>query len=1140
METFTTPIFYDPKELRWHRIKLITRLLIIILIGIFGVLTFSIIISPTLPAVVFSTLSRATGNHHLMSPKTPTPTPLKTIVNTNHNAKALIHNSLPTATPTPVASPFPIAKDHSASQMIGFYVNWDDTSFTSLKYNVQELDKLIPEWVHLDNVNGDIRLDDPAKQAQVLKFLQAKRPNLPIVPLINNFASEQMTWEDTKLSQMLANKAARANLIKNLLNYVQQYHFAGISIDFENLPTNAQPNLNKFIVELYAEFHPLGLEVSQSVPFDDPEFDYQQLAKSVDYLILMAYDEHWSESSAGAIASQKWFSEGLKRRFAQLPGDKLVVAIGNYGYDWPANTNKGEEISFQEAIKTAQESEGKIALDEVSLNPTFDYYDDNDKLHHVWFLDAVTSFNEMAVSQTYQPRGFALWRLGAEDPSIWPIVAIRHNLDQSAANNLKTIQYGYDLDYEGSGEILKVTDLPSTGARTIKYDEAQSLVVDEHLTAFPSSYVITRWGGVDPKKIALTFDDGPDPAYTPQVLDILKRYHVPATFFVVGNNANQNQQLLKRIFNEGNEIGNHTFTHPNISMISDGQLKAEINSTQRLMESLLGHQTLLFRPPYAEDVEPETPDQVKPLATIGEYGYYTIGMQIDPNDWRTPGVDQIVQETIDQISSGQGNIVLLHDSGGDRSQTIAALPSIIEKLQAKGYQLVTISDLMKVSRDAVMPAVSAPQIANAYVDEVGFTLINLFGKSVKVLFGLGIFLGVLRLLMVMTLAIRQKVHWHNSPTTLTAAPFVSVIVPAYNEEKVICQTIDSLLQSDYEHFNIIVVDDGSKDGTFARVQAQYGNHPKVKAFTKPNGGKALALNFGIAQTDAEVVICLDADTVFKPNAISKLVRHFTDPQIGAVAGNAKVGNRINLLTRWQALEYITSQNLDRRAFDQLNCITVVPGAIGAWRRNLVIQAGGFTHDTLAEDADLTLSILKLGYRVIYEERAIALTEAPDTVSGFIKQRFRWTFGTLQAIWKHRSAFLSLRYRALGMLAIPNVLVFQIFFPLISPIMDLLMLTSLGDILWQRYQHPNDYSTDGFQRVLGYYLLFVLVDLLAAVVAFALERKEQWRLILWLFFQRFCYRQLLYIVAVRAFMAALRGTMVGWGKLERKATVHMEA
>jgi cellulose synthase/poly-beta-1,6-N-acetylglucosamine synthase-like glycosyltransferase len=367
-------------------------------------------------------------------------------------------------------------------------------------------------------------------------------------------------------------------------------------------------------------------------------------------------------------------------------------------------------------------------------------------------------------------------------------------------------------------------------------------------------------------------------------------------------------------------------------------------------------------------------------------------------------------------------------------------------------------------------------------------------------------------------------------------PFVSVIVPAYNEERVIEATIRSLLNSDYENFEIIVVDDGSQDRTSEVVREHFGDQPLVRLFTEPNAGKASALNFGLRFAKGDVIVALDADTQFPGDTIRALARRFADPQTGAVAGNAKVGNRINIVTRWQALEYITSQNMDRRAFASLNCITVVPGAVGAWRRELIERCGGFSSDTLAEDQDLTLQIRKLGYKIGYEEGAIAWTEAPATLRMLARQRFRWGYGTLQCLWKHRDAAFRPRYGALGFVAMPNVWIFQILFPLISPIMDLMLVYTLISNALDWAQQPTGYRFTNLQQVLFYYALFLAVDWCAACFAFVLERKERWRLLWWLFLQRFCYRQVMYYVMVKSVATAIRGAVVGWGKLERKATV----
>ncbi len=1127
-----SPVFHDPEQRRWRRFKRTAQIVGALLSVIFGVLIVSVLINPALPSLGLKAEKNLPQAHHIAPP--PPTKPQTRRGRKFQNAKTNLDEYLNKNQPIVMPAASPLAS--SKSELIGFYVNWDDTSFTSLKKNLDHLDKLIPEWLHLTNADGSIGIDDPPKLKQALDYIRQHRPDLAIAPLVNNFRSDGLEWERDKLAAMLANPAARAKAIKNLLDYVQQNKFAGISIDFENVPPTSQKDLRQFMVELHASFHPLGLEISQSVPLDDESFDYKGLAEIADYLILMAYDEHESETEPGPVASQNWYANALQKRFAELPSNKYVIAIGSYGYDWQQGKKPAEEITFQDAARLAQEAEEKITFDPTSLNPTFNYEDDNGKPHSVWFLSAVTTFNQMVAGNRFNPRGYALWRLGSEDPSIWEAFDARTKLDANAADKLKTLQYGYDLDYEGQGEILKVTVEPSNGLREITYDEKSGLITGEKLIKQPSPYVINRYGSNTKKQIALTFDDGPDEKFTAQILDELKANNVKATFFIVGINGDLHPDLVRRIYNEGHEIGSHTFTHPNVAAISEQQFRLELNATERLIESITNHRTILFRPPYAEDIEPETPDQVEPLRFTGSLNYYNIGMQIDPNDWRSPGVNEIVKATIDGAKNNEGKVVLLHDAGGDRSQTVAALPLIIKGLRDAGFEFVPVSTLIGKTRDEVMPPIAQNENLQADILDAGFIIINWLNATLRWLFIAGIALGLMRLLFIGTMAVAE--WWRRRHQTFPAdfQPKVSVIVPAYNEEKVVNMTIQSLLASDYENFDIIVVDDGSSDTTYQRVLDEYGSHPRVRAFTKPNGGKSRALNFGIAQTDAEIIFGLDADTIFSSDAISKMVRHFYDPRIGAVAGNAKVGNRLNLLTNWQALEYITSQNLDRRAFDALNCITVVPGAIGAWRRDLVLQAGGFAHETLAEDADLTLAILRMGYEISYEPEAIALTEAPDTVRGFLRQRFRWMFGTLQASWKHIDTLFRPKYGALGWFAIPNVLIFQILFPLISPVMDLMMIVSLMGTAMQKYQHPNEYSTDGLKRVLFFYALFLAVDFGAAFLAFLLEKNEDWSLLVWLLLQRFFYRQLMYYVAIKSTITAIRGTVMGWGKVERKATV----
>jgi peptidoglycan-N-acetylglucosamine deacetylase len=439
-----------------------------------------------------------------------------------------------------------------------------------------------------------------------------------------------------------------------------------------------------------------------------------------------------------------------------------------------------------------------------------------------------------------------------------------------------------------------------------------------------------------------------------------------------------------------------------------------------------------------------------------------------------------------------------------------------------------------------MPALTARQYFRAIPDSIAFSALSIIGRFIVLVFFLGDVLMSARLIIVGVFAVIDRLRRPHRQASPGFNPRVAVFIPAYNEEKVIVRTIRSVLNSDYANLHVIVIDDGSSDRTFEVAREAYAKDIEaghVQVLTKPNGGKAAALNYALDRIDEEFYVGIDADTVIAMDAISKLIPHFEDERIGAVAGNAKVGNRVNLWTRWQALEYITSQNFERRALDLFNVVMVVPGAIGAWRTEGVKVAGGYPINTVAEDADLTMNLLEQKYKVVYEDRALAFTEAPIDASGLMRQRFRWSFGILQAVWKHRMAFV--RNKAMGLFALPNILIFQMFLPLVSPFIDLMFLAGLVHYLVDRHYHPEAASAASLEKLLAYFGAFLLIDFVTSTIAFSLERRhpankgDGWLLFhIWL--QRFAYRQVFSIVLAKTLKRAIDGKPFNWDKLERTA------
>jgi cellulose synthase/poly-beta-1,6-N-acetylglucosamine synthase-like glycosyltransferase/peptidoglycan/xylan/chitin deacetylase (PgdA/CDA1 family)/spore germination protein YaaH len=1024
------------------------------------------------------------------------------------------------------------------SLAIGFYVNWvgdaGDASFSSLKRQLQHLDWVMPTWLVMDGPGLNLK---PNIDQKARAYIAANKPGVAILPVLQNVSGG--TWYGPELAALLADPARSQALLDQLVAFLAANKLQGITVDFEDFPPSAHKDLEDFLSRMSAAFAPHDWIIAQAAPFDDDDWPYQTYANIVDYTILMAYDETDEKGAPGAIAGEDWYEKLLDKRMRQLPADSTIVAIGSYAYDW-VHRGAGQVLSFEDAMTEARDNGATVLFDPATNNPHFSY-NDTDGEHQVWFLDGVTAFNEIHAADPYRPAGYALWRLGSEDPSILPLMGRAYNAP--APDSLKRIANNIEnVDFDGQGEILRVEGDPSLGERTLTMEAATGDIVDERYDSLPTSYVIRKWGAL-PGKLALTFDDGPDPEWTPAILDILKQKKVTATFFMIGSNMEAHPGLVQRVLAEGHEIGNHTYTHPNLADAPPAAVRLELNATQRLFQALTGRSLKFFRSPYLTDANPSDADEIVPIEQAQQQGYTEVTANLDTLDWEQLPVDKMMQLVFTALHSPnpslRGNVILMHDSGGDRSHTLVLLPKLIDALRAKGYTFVPLSELAGYSRDAVMPRL--PFTISLYADRAVFLTISYLAQFFYYCFLGAIVLGVARLFVLGGLALWKRARGPGVPLPGNGEPAtVTVLIPAFNEEKVIVTTIERILASDYPNLEVLIIDDGSKDHTAYIVRSHYMSEPRVGVISIPNGGKANALNVGLSNARGDVVVALDADTQFESTTISRLVRWFTDPAIGAVAGNAKVGNRINMITRWQALEYIVAQNLERRALSALDTLTVVPGAVGAWRRDVLLELGGFPADTLAEDQDLTIAIQTRGYRVHFDPSAVAWTEAPATVSGLAKQRFRWAYGTLQCLWKYRNITFNAEYGELGLVALPQVWLFQILLTTLAPVADLLLVWQLVAEYINYIQHVGTYTGDNLRIVGIYYIVFILVDVLAAMVGFVMEKGEDWRLLWWLPLQRFGYRQIMYYVVVRSLWTAIRGPFVGWGKLERHGTVKARA
>ncbi|MER6688482.1 glycosyltransferase [Streptomyces minutiscleroticus] len=618
-------------------------------------------------------------------------------------------------------------------------------------------------------------------------------------------------------------------------------------------------------------------------------------------------------------------------------------------------------------------------------------------------------------------------------------------------------------------------------------------------------------------RLVLTFDDGPDPEWTPKVLDVLKKHDAHAVFFVTGTMASRYPDLVKRMVDEGHEVGLHTFNHPDLSYQSESRIDWELSQNQLALVGAAGVRTSLFRPPYSSFADAMDNESWPVTQYIGSRGYLTVVNNTDSEDWKRPGVDEIIRRATPQ--HGKGAIVLMHDSGGDRSQTVQALDRFLPDLQKKGYTF-----------DNLTEALDAP---SAHTEVTGLDLWKgkawtlAVGASEKTTGVLVVGLAVIGVLVFTRFGLMLLLSgWHarrvrrrgfrwGPPVTEP----VSVLVPAYNEAKCIENTVRSLMASEHP-IEVIVIDDGSTDGTARIVEAM--GLPNVRVVRQLNAGKPAALNRGLANARYDIVVMMDGDTVFEPATVRELVQPFGDPEVGAVAGNAKVGNRDTLIGAWQHIEYVMGFNLDRRMYDILRCMPTIPGAVGAFRRSALERVGGMSDDTLAEDTDITMALHRDGWRVVYAEKARAWTEAPESVQQLWSQRYRWSYGTMQAIWKHRRALVergpSGRF---GRVGLPLVSLFMVLAPLLAPLIDVFLVYGI-------VFGPTEKTVVAWLGVLA-------IQAVCAAYAFILDR-ERFTPLISMPLQQILYRQLMYVVLLQSWITALTGGRLRWQKLRRTGQV----
>src|SRR4051794_12442471 len=683
------------------------------------------------------------------------------------------------------------------------------------------------------------------------------------------------------------------------------------------------------------------------------------------------------------------------------------------------------------------------------------------------------------------------------------------------------------LNVIGEGPMLRVLSI-DRGEEVVGKDpftgEVVALTAGEINAAGADEYVIQRYGYAagSARTISLTFDDGPHPISTPRLLDVLSAERVPATFFVTGSMAVQHPELIQRIVREGHAVGNHTLTHADVNEVGAFRAREELVQADRILRSLTSRATTSFRLPYGGTTSEEVSRNTLGILRAQQLGYHLSSYDFETLDWsygsRTAKADaaDIPLPEFD----GRNITVLMHDGGADnRAATVEYVKTrLIPAARAAGYTFQTMPQIQPDLRD------STHAITPSIWDRVTVALARMmYVWPNRVMHFLFVFaltsVGVIGVFHT-ALAIARRRRQPRYDTNVAVLP-VSIIIAAYNQEKVIQRTMLKLQSSTYPFLELLVVNDGSTDRTAAEVEATMRHDPRIRLINQPNSGKWAALNNGTAQARGDILVTLDADTIFTPDTVANLVRQFAsdpDGRLGAVAGVVRVGNRErNLLTRWQGLEYLTQIGIERSAYAQLGAVPIIPGACAAWRKAAVAEVGGYSHATLAEDCDLTLSLHQAHWRVSQGDQALAYTEGPGHGDALLAQRIRWTFGTLQAIFKHRNMLLRRRYGWLGMAVLPYMVV-----SVLIPIVFLPFIAVMGVLTVQN---------SGWGTVGLYFLLFLAMHLLIAAVAVILMR-ERWANLLMVPIYRVVHEPLRAYLLYTSTYLAMRGVKLGWNKLQR--------
>ena len=433
----------------------------------------------------------------------------------------------------------PKARPAKASNQIrlAFTVSWDPNSYDSLVSHADKITHVCPEWFTLTASDGSFSGEN---DVQLLQFMAANR-HLVLLPLMTNVSGE------TRVPEAVENLAhgpadAQNRFIDNLKQSLTDIHAGGVLIDWENLDPAYQEDLSKFLTKVAFALHDAGLQLWLQVLVGEERqaYDINTLGDVVDFFVASLHDQVSESDPPGAVAGQDWFESWLAAIASYDDQEQWVIAIGTYGYDWPKDNapnsrsgwKRADTISFADAMsRAAYAGEGHTEDGAPEYNPSFDYTLEGVS-HEVWFLDAPSFLNEARAARAKGFNGLAISRLGTEDPQLWTAMDLigTPQLSKNDLASLQTLKTGKAITNIGEGEIITADISPEDGHRLVNVDEKSGLLTTTY-DKFPEYPTLYHQGAGGDHQVAITFDDGPDPTWTPKILDILKQKKAPAAFF---------------------------------------------------------------------------------------------------------------------------------------------------------------------------------------------------------------------------------------------------------------------------------------------------------------------------------------------------------------------------------------------------------------------------------------------------------------------------------------------------------------------------------------------------------------------------------------------------------------------------------